>query len=150
MKRFDEFRVGDEFQSTCSISEAELESYLNFARIKNAFLNDGSKNSRKIVSGRAAMARMEGEFTRLSQIHGNEIILIGSDGDSEWGNRSTRFIKTLYTDDVLDIRFTISGKEDIDDNYGRLVVDYKGADQDGNAVIVSRKNIYRVKKVSRT
>ncbi|MFB5620374.1 MAG: hypothetical protein ACE5RC_04495, partial [Nitrosopumilus sp.] len=98
MKKFSEFRVGDSFYSTCSISDKELEEYLKFSRVKNAFLEDKRKGEQQLVSGRAALSRMEGEFTRLSQIYGNDIILVGTDGDSEWGNRSTRFLKPLYTD----------------------------------------------------
>ena len=146
MKKFKEFKVGDEFQSTCSISDKELESYLNFARIRNAFLENTSKSDQRLVSGRAIVSRMEGEFTRLSQIYGNEMVLIGSDGDSEWESRNTRFLKPLYTDDVLGLKFTISGKEDIDDDYGKLFVDFEGTNQNGDTVVVSKKNIYRIKK----
>lgn len=146
MKRFKEFRVGDEFQSTCSISGKELESYLDFARIRNAFLEDMSNGDQRLVSGRAIVSRMEGEFTRLSQIYGNEMVLIGSDGDSGWENRSTRFLRPLYTDDVLGLKFTISGKEDVDGDYGRLYVDYEGTNQNGDTVLISKRNIYRIKK----
>ncbi|KEQ56683.1 hypothetical protein AAA799N04_00880 [Marine Group I thaumarchaeote SCGC AAA799-N04] len=92
MKKFSEFRVGDTFHSTCSISEKELEEYLNFSRVRNAFLED-KQSGEQIVSGRAILSRMEGEFTRLSQIYGNHIIFLGTDGDPEWKNRNTRFLK---------------------------------------------------------
>jgi hypothetical protein len=87
MKKFSDFRVGDAFYSTCSVSDKELEEYLKFSRVKNAFLEDKRKGEQQLVSGRAALSRMEGEFTRLNQIYGNDIILIGTDGDSEWENR---------------------------------------------------------------
>ena len=75
MKKFSEFRIGDAFYSTCSISEKELEEYLRFSRIKNAFLEDNNRRGeQKMVSGRAILSRMEGEFTRLSQIYGNHIV----------------------------------------------------------------------------
>ncbi|MDH3823398.1 MAG: hypothetical protein OES19_06645, partial [Nitrosopumilus sp.] len=67
MKKFSELRVGDSFFSTCSISDKELEQYLNFSRVRNAFLENKQKGERQIVSGRAILSRMEGEFTRLSQ-----------------------------------------------------------------------------------
>ena len=54
-----------------------------------------------MVSGRAILARMEGEFTRLSQIYGNLIIFYGVDGDKQWENRSIRFLKPLLVDEVL-------------------------------------------------
>ena len=146
MKKFSEFKVGDKFFSTCSISEKELEEYLKFSRIKNAFLEDTQNTKQKMVSGRAIISRMEGEFTRLSQIYGNHIIFIGTDGDSEWGNRNTRFVKPLYTDEVLKIGFTVSAKEDIDEKFGKIAIDYEGTKQDGEIVVLSKKNWYRIKK----
>lgn len=146
MKKFSELKVGDEFFSTCSISEKELEEYLKFSRIKNAFLEDMQKSKQKLVSGRAILSRMEGEFTRLSQIYGNNIIFVGTDGDANWENRSSRFLKPLYTDDVLKIKFTVSAKEDIDDEFGKIAIDYEGVKQNGETVVLSKRNWYRVKK----
>ena len=146
MKKYDEIKVGDEFFSTCSISEKELEEYLNFSRIKNAFLDEMKKERNQIISGRAILSRIEGEFTRLSQIYGNHIIFVGTDGDSEWKNRNTRFLKPLTVNEVLKIKFIVSGKEDIDDEFGKIAVDFEGTNQSGNLVVVSKKNIYRIKK----
>ncbi len=109
-------------------------------------MEDKRKGEQKLVSGRAALSRMEGEFTRLNQIYGNDIILIGTDGDSEWENRSTRFLKPLYTDQVLKLKFTVSQKEDIDDEYGKIFVDYEGTNQEDETILISKKNIYRIKK----
>lgn len=145
MKKFSDFRVGDAFFSTCSISEKELEEYLNFSRVRNAFLEDKQKGE-QIVSGRAILSRMEGEFTRLSQIYGNHIIFLGTDGDPEWKNRTTRFLKPLQVDQVLKLKFTVSQKEDIDDEFGKLAIDYEGTTQDGETVVLSKRNIYRIKK----
>ncbi len=145
MKKFSEFRVGDAFYSTCSISEKELEEYLNFSRVRNAFLEVRQKGE-QIVSGRAILSRMEGEFTRLSQIYGNHIVFLGTDGDPEWENRATRFLKPLQVDQVLKLKFTISGKDDIDDEFGKIAVDYEGTTQEGETVVLSKKNIYRIKK----
>ena len=145
MKKFKEFRVGDTFQSTCSISDKELEEYLSFSRVRNAFL-DEMKEGESMVSGRAILSRMEGEFTRLSQIYGNHIVFIGTDGDAEWENRNTRFLKPLTTDQVLRLKFTVSGKEDIDEKFGRIAIDFEGTDQDGETIVLSKKNIYRIKK----
>ena len=145
MKKFKEFRVGDTFQSTCSISDKELDEYLSFSRVRNAFL-DEMKKGESMVSGRAILSRMEGEFTRLSQIYGNHIVFIGTDGDAEWENRNTRFLKPLTTDQVLRLKFTVSGKEDIDEEYGRIAIDFEGTDQDGETIVLSKKNIYRIKK----
>lgn len=137
-------RIGDEFFSTCSISEKELEDYLNFSRVKNALLDSGKENH--MVSGRAILSRMEGEFTRLSQIYGNHMLFIGTDGDTDWENRNTRFLKPLRVDEVLKIKFTISDKKDIDEENGKIAVDFEGTKQNGEVVVISRKNFYRLKK----
>jgi len=146
MKKFDEMKIGDEFFSTCSISERELEEYLNFSRIKNAFLEEMKHKDNKIISGRAILSRMEGEFTRLSQIYGNHMVFVGTDGDPEWKNRNTRFLKPLTVNEVLKIKFTISGKEDIDDEFGKIAIDYEGKNQQDELVVISKKNLYRIKK----
>jgi len=146
MKKFSDFRVGDKFFSTCSISEKELDEYFNFSRVKNAFLEDYKGKKTQLVSGRAVLSRMEGEFTRLSQIYGNHIIFVGTDGDPEWENRSTRFLKPLHTDEVLKLQYTVSGKEDINDDYGKIAVDFEGKNQQGETVLISKRNLYRIKK----
>ena len=148
MKKFSEFRVGDSFYSTCSISDKELEEYLKFSRVKNAFLKGKQKGEQQLVSGRAILSRMEGEFTRLNQIYGNDIIFLGTDGDSEWGNRNTRFLKPFYTNQVLKLKFTVSQKENIDDEFGKIVIDYEGTTQDEEPIVIAKKNNYRVKKVA--
>ena len=145
MKKFSEFRVGDAFHSTCSISEKELEEYLNFSRVRNAFLED-KQSGEQIVSGRAILSRMEGEFTRLSQIYGNHIVFLGTDGDPEWDNRNTRFLKPLYADQVLKLKFTVSQVEDMDDEFGKIAVDYEGTNNEGETIVLSKRNIYRIKK----
>ena len=146
MLKFSEFKIGDSFFSTCSISEKELEEYLKFSRVKNAFLDDKQKGEQKLVSGRAILSRMEGEFTRLSQIYGNDIIFLGTDGDVKWGNRNTRFLKPLYTNQVLKLKFTVSKKNDIGEEYGKITIDYEGTNQEGETIVISKKNIYRIKK----
>jgi len=146
MKKFSEFRVGDSFYSTCSISDKELEKYLKFSRVKNAFLKDKQKGEQQLVSGRAILSRMEGEFTRLNQIYGNDIVFLGTDGDVEWENRNTRFLRPFYTDQVLKLKFTVSQMEDIDEEFGKIMIDYEGTTQDGELIVLSKKNIYRIKK----
>ena len=146
MKKFSELRVGDSFFSTCSISDKELEEYLNFSRVRNAFLESKQKGEQQLVSGRAILSRMEGEFTRLSQIYGNHIMFLGTDGDPEWENRNTRFLKPLYTDQVLKLKFTVSQKEDIDEEFGKIAIDYEGTTQENETIVLSKKNIYRIKK----
>ena len=107
---------------------------------------DTGKKEPKIVSGRAMISRMEGEFTRLRQIYGNLIVLYGIDGDKELENRQTRFLKPLYTDQVLKIKFTISEKKDIDEEFGLIGVDFEGIDEVGDVILTCKKNLYRIKK----
>ena len=146
MKKFAEFVVGESFHSTCSISDDELEQYLKFSRIKNVFLENKINEKQQLVSGRAILSRMEGEFTRLNQIYGNQIIFLGTDGDTEWGNRNTRFLKPFYTDQVLKLKFTIIEKIDTDEKFGKIIINFEGSTQDNQLIIISKKNIYRIKK----
>ncbi|HWP78278.1 MAG: hypothetical protein AB1299_02430 [Thermoproteota archaeon] len=144
MKKFADLKVGEEFFSTCTFSKKELESYLGFSRIKNTIFDDDEYSN--IVSGRAIIARMEGEFTRLSQIYGNLILLYGMDGDPSWENRHTRFLKPLHVDEILKIKFTISDKKDLDDEFGMISVDFEGKKENGDLVVVAKRNLYRIKK----
>ena len=147
MEKFSTLKIGNTFVSTTSISKKELEEYLRFSRIKNAMFEiDSGKDEQKIVSGRAIISRMEGEFTRLRQIYGNIIVFYGVDGDAEWENRQTRFLKPLYTDQVLRLKFVISDKRDIDEEYGLIGVDFEGTLEDGEMILTSKKNLYRIKK----
>ena len=147
MEKFSTLKIGNTFVSTTSISKKELEEYLGFSRIKNAMFEiDSGKDEQKIVSGRAIISRMEGEFTRLRQIYGNVIVFYGVDGDAEWKNRQTRFLKPLYTDQVLRLKFVISDKRDIDEEYGLISVDFEGTLEDGEMILTSKKNLYRIKK----
>ena len=147
MEKFSSLKIGDQFQSTTTISTDELDEYLGFSRIRNAMFEiDTGKKEPKIVSGRAMISRMEGEFTRLRQIYENLIVLYGIDGDKDWEYRQTRFLKPLYTDQVLKIKFTISEKKDLDDEFGLIGVDFEGINEDGEAVLTCKKNLYRIKK----
>lgn len=144
MKKFVDLKVGEEFFSTCTFSKKELEAYLAFSRIKNTIFDDDEYST--IVSGRAIIARMEGEFTRLSQIYGNMILLYGMDGDASWENRNTRFLKPLHIEEILKIKFTLSDKKDLDDSFGMIAVDFEGKKENGDLVVISKKNLYRIKK----
>jgi hypothetical protein len=144
MKKFADLKVGEEFFSTCTFSKKELETYLAFSRIKNTIFDDDKYST--IVSGRAIIARMEGEFTRLSQIYGNMILLYGMDGDASWENRNTRFLKPLHIEEILKIKFTISDKKDADEDFGMITVDFEGTKENGDVVVISKKNLYRIKK----
>ena len=144
MKKFSDLKVGEEYFSTCTFSKKELESYLGFSRIKNTIFDNDEYST--IVSGRAIIARMEGEFTRLSQIYGNMILLYGMDGDPNWENRNTRFLKPLNVDEILKIKFTVSDKKELDNDFGMIAVDFEGKKENDDMVVVAKRNLYRIKK----
>lgn len=148
MKKFSEIQIGDEFFSECKITSDDLEKYLSFSGIKNIIYEkkEFAVKQGKMVSGRAMLARMEGEFTRLEEMYGNVLIFYGIDGDPSWNNRQTRFLKPLRTDEKLKIKFRISDKRDLNDEFGLLTVDFEGTDEDDKTVLLSKRNIYQMKK----
>lgn len=148
MKRFSDLSVGDEFSGEITIGKDDLDRYLSFSGIKNAiYTQDESSNaSGKMISGRAILARIEGEFTRLDDMYGNHLIFYGIDGDPKWNCRQTRFLRPLMTGEKLKIRFTISDKRDLNDESGLIAVDFEGTNEDGKTVLVSKRNLYQMKK----
>ena len=148
MKKFTQLNVGDEFYSECKITSLELENYLSFSGIKNIiYENRGFSNQEKrMVSGRAILSKMEGEFTKLEEMYGNLLIFYGMDGDSSWNNRQTRFLKPLLTDEKLKIKFRISEKRELNEEFGLIGVDFEGINEDGKTILVSKKNLYQIKK----
>ena len=145
MKKFSELNVGDEFFSEGKISLQELENYLSFSGIKN-ILYKNNEDSKKIVSGRAILGRMEGEFTRLKEMYGNLLIFYGMDGDPSWKGRHARFLKPLYTDEILKMKFRILEKTDLNEDYGLLAIDFEGSKENGDLVVVARRNLYQIKR----
>lgn len=147
MKRFSELLVGEEFHSQCKISDSELDNYLSFSGIKNViYENSNSPRQDRMVSGRAILAKMEGEFTRLDAIYGNTIIFYGTDGDPQLANRQTRFLRPVRTNEDIKIKFQISEKKDQSQEYGLIAVDFEGTDSEGRITVISKRNIYQIKK----
>jgi hypothetical protein len=148
MKKFTQLNVGDEFYSECKISSSELDSYLSFSGIKNIIYENKefSNNEKRMVSGRAILSKMEGEFTKLEEMYGNLLIFYGIDGDPSWNNRQTRFLKPLFTDEKLKIKFKISEKKELNEEFGLIAIDFEGVNEEGKTVVISRKNIYQIKK----
>jgi len=146
MKRFSEINVGDEFYSECEITPQELDRYLLFSGIKNViYENKKVSDEKKIVSGRAILSKMEGEFTRHESMYGNHLIFYGVDGDPDWNNRQTRFLKPLHTGEKLKIKFRISEKRKLNEEFGVIAVDFEGTNQEGKTVVVSKRNLYQMK-----
>lgn len=148
MKKFTQLNVGDEFYSECKISSSELDNYLSFSGIKNIIYENKefSNNEKRMVSGRAILSKIEGEFTKLEEMYGNLLIFYGIDGDSGWNNRQTRFLKPLFTDEKLKIKFKISEKKELNEEFGLIVIDFEGVNEEGKTVVISKKNIYQIKK----
>jgi len=146
MKKFSELNVGDEFYSECEITPPELDSYLLFSGIKNViYENKETSNEKKMVSGRAILSKMEGEFTKLEPMYGNLLIFYGVDGDPNWNNRQTRFLKPLHTGEKLKIKFRISEKRKLNEEFGVIAVDFEGTNHEGKTVVVSKRNLYQMK-----
>ncbi|MGB9125441.1 MAG: hypothetical protein WA833_09045 [Nitrosotalea sp.] len=148
MKKFIQLNVGDEFFSECKISSQELDSYLLFSGIKNIIYEskEFSSNEKRMVSGRAILSKIEGEFTKLEEMYGNLLIFYGIDGDPSWNNRQTRFLKPLFTDEKLKIKFIISEKKELNEEFGLIGIDFEGTREDGKIVVISKKNLYQIKK----
>ncbi|MDE1866357.1 MAG: hypothetical protein KGI08_01425 [Thaumarchaeota archaeon] len=148
MKKFSELNVGDEFFSECKISSDDLDRYLSFSGIKNIIYekNEISNHRDRMVSGRAILAKIEGEFTRLEEMYGNLLIFYGIDGDPSWNNRQTRFLRPLKTDEKLNIKFKIVDKRDLNDEFGLLSIDFEGTKENGETALVSKRNLYQMKK----
>lgn len=150
MKRFSELKVGDEFFADCTITPSDLYTYLTFSGIRNVIYekHESTESEPKMVSGRAILARMEGEFTKLDEFYGNQLIFYGIDGDPSWNGRQTRFLRPLRTDERLKAKFTISDKRDLNDEFGLVSVDFEGTGEDGKTILISKRNLYQMKKNS--
>jgi hypothetical protein len=102
-----------------------------------------------LLPGRAIIARAEGEMTRLDIFSNNIMLLYGMDGDPKWDNRHTRFLGEVYAGDKLEVEYSISGKKEGGNSemYGILSIDVQiKRISDNKLVIVSNRNLYRMKK----
>ena len=153
--KFEHFKVGQTFKSRICIDKDEFEKYLSFAKTKNILhenpelaAKEGIKNT-ILLPGRAIIARAEGEMTRLDAFSNNVVLLYGMEGDPSWNNRHTRFLAEVYAGDVLEVEYSISDKKDggNSERYGILSIDVQiKRISDNKLVIVSHRNLYRVKK----
>lgn len=149
--KFDKFTVGYTFSTRITINGEDFEKYMSFAKTRNILYENSELAAKEgingtIVPGRAIVARAEGEMTRLDIFSGNIMLLYGMDGDSSWNNRHTRFLAEVYTGEELEVRYIISDKKD-EDAYGILSIDFEVSRvRDGKLVVVSRRNLYRIKK----
>jgi acyl dehydratase len=153
--KFEEFKVGQTFRSRICIDKDEFEKYLSFAKTKNILhenpelaAKEGIKST-TLLPGRAIVARAEGQMTRLDAFSNSIMLLYGMDGDPEWGNWHTRFLAEVYAGDELEVEYSVSDKKDRGPSelYGILSIDIQiKRISDSKLVIVSHKNLYRIKK----
>ncbi|HET6588901.1 MAG TPA: hypothetical protein VFG45_01930 [Candidatus Nitrosocosmicus sp.] len=153
--KFEEFKIGQTFKSHICIDKNDFNKYLSFAKTKNILhenpelaLKEGIK-SNMLLPGRAIIARAEGEMTRLDIFSNCVMLLYGMDGDPTWDNRNTRFIGEVDAGEELEVEYTISDKkgEENYEKYGILSIDFKIKRlRDNKTVIISRRNLYRIKK----
>jgi acyl dehydratase len=151
--KFEEFKIGQTFKSSIRIDKDEFEKYISFAKTKN-ILHENPELAAKegikgiLLPGRAILARAEGEMTRLDIFSDTIMLLYGMDGDPKWDNRHTRFLGEVYVGDELEVEYTVSDKkEGNSEKYGILSIDVQIKQLSINKpVIVSRRNLYRIKK----
>jgi acyl dehydratase len=152
---FEKFKVGQTFKSHICIDKDEFEKYLSFAKTKNVLHENPELATKEgirgttLLPGRAIVARAEGEMTRLDVFSNSIMLLYGMDGDPTWGNRHTRFLSEVYAGDELEVEYYISDKKDggLSERYGILSIDVQiKRISDNNLVIVSHRNLYRIKK----
>jgi hypothetical protein len=72
------------------------------------------------------------------------MLLYGMDGDPTWNDRNTRFLGEVYVGEELEVKYLISEKKE-DKGYGLLAIDFE-ISRNKRLVVVSRKNLYRIKK----
>jgi acyl dehydratase len=151
--KFEEFKIGQTFKSYICIDKHEFAKYISFARTKNILhekpelaAKEGIKGT--LLPGRAILARAEGEMTRLDLFSDTIMLLYGMDGDPKWDNRHTRFLGEVYVGDELEVDYTVSDKkEGNSEKYGILSIDVQIKQlNNSKPVIVSRRNLYRIKK----
>lgn len=146
---FDDFAVGQVFSASFAMTEGDFKNYLAFARTKN-ILHENPELAAKegirgvLLPGRSVIARAEGEMTRLPAFSDCVMLLYGMDGDPEWAGRQTRFLGEVYAGDALVAKYTIASKKE-EKGYGILRVDYE-ISKAGKPVVISRGNLYRIKK----
>ena len=147
--RFDDFAVDQVFTASFAMTEGDFKNYLAFARTRNVLHENAELAAQEgikgvLLPGRSVIARAEGEMTHLPEFSDCVMLLYGMDGDPRWAGRQTRFLGEVYAGDALDAKYTIVSKKE-EKGYGILRVDYE-ISREGKLVIVSKGNLYRIKK----
>lgn len=149
--KFEDFTVGQTFAASMTITKTDFDNFILFARTRN-ILHENPELAEKegirgtMLPGRSIIARAEGEMTRLPAFSDCVMLLYGMDGDPAWSNRHTRFLGEVYAGEELEVKYTISEKRE-DKGYGILAVDFEIIRaRDSKLVVISRRNLYRIKK----
>lgn len=140
--KFDDFALGQTFAASMTITKADFDGYISFARTRNMLHEDPGLAAREgikgtLLPGRAMIARAEGEMTRLPASEGCVMLLYRMDGDPEWVGRQTRFLGEAYAGDALEAKYTVAGKKDGEKGYGILRVDYE-ISKEGRPIVISK------------
>jgi len=149
--KFEDFAVGQTFSASITIANEDFKNYISFARTRNILYENPQLAEKEgirgmMLPGRSIIARAEGEMTRLPAFSDCIMLLYGMDGDPNWNNRNTRFLGEVYAGEDLEVKYTVSEKKE-DKGYGILAVDFEITRvRDNKLVVVSRRNLYRIKK----
>ncbi len=148
--KFEDFKIGQTFNASMAITKPDFDNYISFARTRNVLHENPELAAREgikgvMLPGRAIIARAEGEMTRLAAFSDCIMLLYGMDGDPEWSGRQTRFLGEVYAGEELDVKYTVASKKE-ETGYGILRVDFEIRKKDGRLAVVSRGNLYRIKK----
>lgn len=149
--RFEDFAVGQTFAASISITQEDFDSYISFARTRNVLLENPRLAEKEgirgtMLPGRSIISRAEGEMTRMPAFSDCIMLLYGMDGDPAWNNRSTRFLGEVYAGEDLEVKYVVSEKKE-DKEFGILAIDFEIIRaRDKKLVVVSRRNLYRIKK----
>jgi acyl dehydratase len=148
--KFGDFAVGQTFSASITINKTDFDRYISFARTRNV-LHENPQLAEKegikgtMLPGRSIIARAEGEMTRLPAFSDCIMLLYGMDGDPAWTGRHTRFLGEVYAGEELEVKYVVSEKKD-DKGYGILAIDFEiSRARDGKPVVISRRNLYRIK-----
>ena len=151
--RFEDFKIGQTFETHITISNEESMMYMSFTKTKNILLENSEMAKKEgvkqqFLSGRSILSRAEGEMTRQEIFSDSIMMLYGMDGDPSWKCRQTRFLKEVHPGEELLVKYIVSEKTDTPNSpYGILSIDFEiYKEKEQQLVIISRRNLYRIKK----
>jgi hypothetical protein len=106
--KFGEFKVGQIFKSRIVIDKDDI---YHLQRQEISCMKNPNWLLR-LLPGRAIIARVEGEMTRLDIFSGSIMLLYGMDGNPNWDNRHCRFLGEVYAGEELEGEYSVSDKKE--------------------------------------